>query len=150
MVTEKGVVSFFKKLLSYRPKFVLQERLFLANERAEHAERQVAALQAEKSGLEMQLSRVRLDYKNTKQELEALKTLGTDEVKFVSDIEFRCGPKTGGLWKPFCPKCHLPLALEPQNEYATCSDRDCNWMSNMNPAYIRQQQDVLNYAYGGG
>ena len=145
MFSLKGIVAGAKSIFSHTPKFVLQERLSLAVERAEQAERQVATLQTEKGSLTAQLERARLDYEQANQQLQQFKKLSEDEIRFVSDVEFRRGARTNGMWKPFCPKCHLPLAVEQNDDYAPCSDRKCNWMSNMNPGYIVQQENLLNY-----
>jgi hypothetical protein len=53
-----------------------------------------------------------------------------EEVRFVHDVEFRRGVRTSNEWKPFCPKCHLPIALrERQAGRPFCNDRTCNWFS---------------------
>src|SRR5947207_3139031 len=84
---------------------VLRERVSLALDQLADAQRQVELLQTEIGGLKAQLERERFDHDQTKKELNALSELLREEVRFVLDVEFRKGVRTGGKWKPFCPKC---------------------------------------------
>jgi hypothetical protein len=52
------------------------------------------------------------------------KQIETDEVRIHKGIEFHRGVRTGGLWHPFCPKCHTPITI---SGYLSCSG--CNWNS---------------------
>jgi hypothetical protein len=52
----------------------------------------------------------------------------SEEIRIQSMIEFRRGPRTGGNWMAFCPKCHLPAAEDIVNnaEAVFCS-AGCSW-----------------------
>lgn len=51
-----------------------------------------------------------------------------DQVRIVGTVEYHKGPVTGGYWKPYCPKCHLPLAVSPAYESNTvfCVNKNCD------------------------
>jgi hypothetical protein len=54
-----------------------------------------------------------------------------EEIRVVHDVEFRKGSRTGGQWRPFCPKCHLPIAY-PDNggDQMLCPDQQCGFISS--------------------
>src|SRR6516162_3429615 len=85
---------------------VIRERLSLAFDRLEEAERQITSLQTQIGSLQAQLERERLDHEETKKELKRLQELLHEEVRIVRGVEFRRGSRTGNEWQPFCPKCH--------------------------------------------
>jgi hypothetical protein len=49
------------------------------------------------------------------------------EVRIVETVEYHKGEITGGFWKPYCPQCHLPLAVSPyyESNVALCVNKDC-------------------------
>ena len=121
----------------------LRERVSLALDRLAEAEAKIEVLQTENGGVKSQLERERVEHQQTKEQmqLEALK----EEVRIVADLEFRRGIRTGGAWKPFCPKCHLPLTIPQEPSYpAQCSDRKCGWESSLrsNEILVTQRQEL--------
>ena len=54
-----------------------------------------------------------------------LHELQSEEKRIHSAIEFRRGKRTGGLWMPFCPHCHMP-AVADDNGQVACS-MGCPW-----------------------
>ena len=50
-----------------------------------------------------------------------------EEIRIHSTIEFRRGKRTGGVWMPFCPKCHMPARTD---EGIFCSVT-CGWISEL-------------------
>jgi len=117
---------------------VIRERLSLAFDQLADAQHQVEVLQTEKGSLNAQLERERTDHEQTKKELKRLEELAREESFFVQDIEFRRGVRTGGIWKPFCPKCHLPVVIpDAHDEYACCSDHNCHWVSRVESRQIK-------------
>jgi hypothetical protein len=52
---------------------------------------------------DIRLMQENTDLKNQLAELQK------EEVRIHRTIEFRRGPRTGGKWLPFCPKCHMPV-----------------------------------------
>jgi len=123
---------------------VLRERLSLALDQLADSERKIAALQTENGSLQAQLERERLDHRQTQTELQRLKELLSEEVRFFHDVEFRRGARTGGRWTPFCPKCHLPITLSRQGgEYPYCNDRNCGWVSNVMSQELHGYEQAL-------
>lgn len=43
-------------------------------------------------------------------------------------VEFRRGKRTGGMWQPFCPKCHMPAGIPQMGVRVECS-AGCGWKS---------------------
>lgn len=70
---------------------------------------EIANLQAEK---------VALQAAHDKKQIES------DDVRIHKGVEFHRGVRTGGLWHPFCPRCHLPITI---SGYLSCSG--CKWNS---------------------
>lgn len=60
-----------------------------------------------------------------------LDELRAEDVRIEEGIEFRKGQRTGGKWKPFCPKCHCPAVTRNGSVYVECSDRECDWLSSV-------------------
>jgi len=127
-----GLIDVAKDTLKDLPiSEVLRERLSLALEQSAVFERQVGELQAEKGGLQAQLEREHADHEATKKKLKNLEETLREETRFVHDVEFKRGTRTGNEWKPFCPKCHLPLAVPNRADWPfTCSDGECGWASS--------------------
>jgi hypothetical protein len=105
---------------------ILRERLSLALDQSSDAQRQIAALQTDYGSLKAQLERERSDHEITKQELQELKDKHAEEIRIFRMIEFRRGKRTGGVWAPFCPKCHAP-ALTEGEPFVRCTDGNCKW-----------------------
>lgn len=137
-----GIVDVARDALKEIPlSEVLRERVSLALDRLSDAEKKIELLQTENGGLKAQLEREQVDHAQTKQKLQQLEEILKEEVRFVSDIEFRKGTRTGGIWKPFCPKCHLPVVIPEMPHYpALCSDRKCGWESALQAREIRSAQ----------
>jgi len=120
---------------------VIRERLSLAFDRLEEAERQIAILQTEKGGLQAQFERERLDHEQTKKELQRLHELLHEEVRLVRGVEFRKGSRTGNEWQPFCPKCHLPVVFSRDpSDPIFCQDQTvCRWVSGEDSSRIQHE-----------
>jgi hypothetical protein len=54
-----------------------------------------------------------------------LHELQSEEKRIHSAIEFRRGKRTGGVWMPFCPHCHMPAVADDDQQVA-CS-MGCPW-----------------------
>jgi len=115
---------------------VLKERLEFAIDQGAATETKVAELRAEIADVKAELKIANLDAKKKQLELDELKERHKEEVRTVSGVEFRRGERTNGSWQPFCPKCHLPLILDMDEQFPpACSDQDCHWTSQL---YSRQ------------
>ena len=53
----------------------------------------------------------------------------SEEIRIHKGIEFKKGPKTGGSWIAFCPKCHCPAQAREDDDNISCTDNDCDWYS---------------------
>lgn len=116
---------------------VLRERVSLALDRLAESEAKIESLQSENGGVKAQLERERTDHEQTKKELQRLQELMHEEIRFVHAVEFRKGTRTGGVWMPFCPKCHLPINLPGDADVPYCTNRGgCGWTGIMSPAAI--------------
>lgn len=123
---------------------VIRERLSLALDQASSFERQVGELQEEKGRLQARLEHEQADHEQTKRKLRELEESLTEETRFVLDVEFKRGAQTGNEWKPFCPKCHLPLSAPETAEVPfACSDRRCGWVSHSNQYGVRAELAAL-------
>jgi len=60
-----------------------------------------------------------------------LAELGKEEIRIHRTIEFRRGPRTGGKWLPFCPKCHMPVNDTDYTQSNICSAL-CGWRATKN------------------
>ena len=107
---------------------ILRERLSLALDQSAVFERQIGELQTKVGRLEAQLEIVRLDRDKVTKQLRELEELHNEEVRIEDTVEFRRGARTGGTWKPFCPKCHLPASTRHDN--VMCSGA-CGWYSDV-------------------
>ena len=110
---------------------IVRERLSLALDRLGESELKNSELQTQIGRMQSDLARERQDHEQAEEQLKRLKEEHEEEVRIHSAIEFRLGKRTGGVWMPFCPKCHMPLH-DPDLEFwgATCSG-DCGWMSRL-------------------
>lgn len=53
--------------------------------------------------------------------------------RLLNGIEFRRGPRTGYVWMPFCPQCHVVLYPKWDGfELVRCS-AGCGWQSTIKP-----------------
>jgi hypothetical protein len=120
---------------------VLRERVSLALDRLAEAEAKIETLQSENGGLKSELERERVNHEQTKQELQRLKDQLQEEIRFVHDVEYRRGIRTGGKWQPFCPKCHLPIMMPEgfTNRFACCNDSACGWSSGVISGSIQNE-----------
>jgi len=50
-----------------------------------------------------------------------------EEIRIHSAIEFRRGKRTGGVWVPFCPKCHMPA----RKDLGIFCSAECGWNSDL-------------------
>jgi hypothetical protein len=50
-----------------------------------------------------------------------------EEIRIHSAIEFRRGKRTGGVWMPFCPKCHMPA----RRDLGIFCSAECGWNSDL-------------------
>ena len=125
---------------------VIRERISLALERLAEAEAQIATLQTEKGGLEAQIGRERTDHEETKKELQTLKERFQEDVRFIHGVEFRRGTRTGDIWLPFCPKCHLPISFSDQRAVPYCNDAACGWVAeNTSMGAALQELRAMQY-----
>ena len=53
-----------------------------------------------------------------------------EDLRIHGMIEFRRGKRTGDLWLPFCPKCHMPAGFQAFGIVVECS-AGCGWKSGM-------------------
>jgi hypothetical protein len=64
------------------------------------------------------------------------------EVERILDgIEFRRGPRTGYVWLPFCPQCHVVLHPKWDGFDSVRCLAGCGWQSTLNP---RELCKILN------
>lgn len=124
---------------------VIRERLSLAIDQSKVLETQVGELQAKIGGFQAQLERERLDHEQTKKELQRLQELMREEVRFVLGVEFRKGSRTGDVWQPFCPKCHLPVVFsrEPDSPVYCQDHHGCRWVSIADSSRIERESRNL-------
>jgi hypothetical protein len=52
-----------------------------------------------------------------------------EEIRIHSAIEFRRGKRTGGVWMPFCPKCHMPASVDDDGDFSIGCSAGCGWAS---------------------
>ena len=78
--------------------------------------------------LEVMERDLRLMEENAKLKSEIEKSQ-SEEIRIVEGIEFRKGPRTGGVWGSFCPKCHMPTILYNDDSPVGCSITSCDWSS---------------------
>lgn len=109
---------------------ILNQQLAFAKERFAELERKVSELQTQTGRLEGQLERERLDLQNSRMELKRLQDEHLEEIRINQAIEFRRGKRTGGVWLPFCPKCHMPAVEFGDQRGATCSVK-CGWLTRL-------------------
>ena len=141
-----GLVDIAKEALKEIPlSEVLRERISLALDRLAEAEKKIEALQTENGGLKAQFEREHIDHQETKSELHRLKDEHVEEVLVAHDVEFRRGARTGGKWRPFCPKCHLPIGVIVWSaRMPYCNDEsNCGWVSNISAFEVLQEATSL-------
>jgi hypothetical protein len=108
----------------------LRERLSLALDEAQSLERKVTDLQSQVAEYKAELKLIRSSEQSLKDELDRLKREHEEEIIVYHDLEFRRGRRTLGKWKPFCPKCHLPLTISHAGgDPVMCRDGKCDWAS---------------------
>src|SRR6266487_4253351 len=95
----------------------------ITNLQVEHAEleEKFAELQKEVKALRARNAEL--------EKLIARKPEDAETERFHRGMKFKRGPKTGGQWMPFCPKCGLPVndvVLASENRWALCSAH-CGW-----------------------
>ena len=120
---------------------ILSQQLVLAKDQFAQLERKVSELQTQTVRLETQLAREQSDHKKTCSELEQLKEEHAEEIRIHRLIEFRRGKRTGGIWQPFCPKCHMPAGVPEMGMSVSiqCS-AGCGWKSG---TYRKDMERVL-------
>jgi len=125
---------------------IVRARLELALDQLSDAQSKVSDLQTQVARLEAQLEREHLDHKQTKEELERLKDEHSEDIRIHRLIEFRRGLRTGGVWMPFCPSCHLPIdeLRHDGTHRAYCSANDCEW----GPVDLDRPIDALSREIG--
>lgn len=114
---------------------ILKENLAFARDQFADLERKVSELQTQIGRLEAHLERECSDHDKAKQDLQRLIDEHAEEVRIHSAIEFRRGKRTGGVWMPFCPKCHMPVHDPDLEIYGIACSGDCGWMSRYNLAW---------------
>lgn len=112
---------------------MLREQLALEKARVSQLEEKVALLQAE-----LQITQTELG--NEKQEHQKLRQEHTEEVILWKIVEYRRGKRTFGRWRPFCPKCHLPLEVPDYSEIRCPAN--CGWTAHL------RKKDVLEVIDG--
>ena len=117
---------------------ILRQQLVFAEQQFVHATNQVSDLQIKVGKLEAQLERAEKEHYQTQEELHRLQQQLAEDVRIIGDIEFRRGARTGARWTPFCPKCHLPVAMRHPDTYPHCNDKQCGWCSST------KSQDISN------
>ena len=145
-----GLVDIAKEALKEIPlSEVLRERISLALDRLAEAEEKIEALQTENGGLKAQLEREHIDHQQTKSELQRLKAEHVEEVRVAYGVEFRRGERTGGKWRPFCPKCHLPMGVIAWSAGVPyCNDEtNCRWVSNVSAFEVLQEAKSLGLTF---
>jgi hypothetical protein len=106
---------------------ILRERLSLALDQFSALERQVSELQRENGKLESKLEREQVDRHKAQQELQRLQKEHEEETVIHSVLEFRRGKRTRNKWLPFCPVCHAPVLINPQDgQSPACCIGDCS------------------------
>jgi len=111
---------------------ILRERLSMTIDQLAISEAKVEVLQRENGKLASRLDQEQFDHNQTKQELQALRDFHAESIRFVHDIEFKKGVRTGNKWLPFCPKCHLPIVIgDKPDGYPYCPDSKCGWSSSL-------------------
>src|SRR6266446_10046687 len=87
-------------------------------------------LESEVKDLKAQLATEQSNHSKTSQELQKLQAEHEEEVRVWDAVEFRRGKRTFDRWKPFCPKCHLPLY---RGSLVMMCSGNCGWSCNMKP-----------------
>ncbi len=104
---------------------ILSQQFAFAKDQFSDLERKVADLQKQIGDLEAQLERERMEHKQAREELQRLRDEHSEEIRIHNSIEFRRGKRTGGLWAPFCPKCHTPCNCFIKR---ICALQCCLWL----------------------
>lgn len=110
---------------------IMRARLELAVDQASALEREVADLQTEIGRLQAQLERLSEENNEKDRKLKAFYEASKEEVVLYRTLEFRKGAYTRGRWEACCPKCHLPVRAREGGYYLTCSDQQCQYMSQV-------------------
>ncbi len=116
----------------------LREQLVL--EKAKGSE-----LKSEVQTLKAQLASEQSNHSKTSQELQKLQAEHEEEVRIWDAVEFRRGKRTFDRYKPFCPKCHMPLY--GGGLVMVCSG-NCGWSCNMKPDEASQVASGFNHTEG--
>jgi predicted RNase H-like nuclease (RuvC/YqgF family) len=87
---------------------IIGQQLAFAKEQFSHLEKKVEELQTETGKLQAQLQREQDDHEKAKKELCRLQKEYEEDIRIQNGIEFRRGKRTGSIWLPFCPCCHVP------------------------------------------
>ena len=105
-------------------------------------------LEAENVDLKAQVATLTAELKLTQEALaqekdqhERLKKEHEEEVQVWDSVEIRRGKRTFNLWRPFCPKCHMPLLLD--NRFNVECSGNCGFISDMNKnAVVKLMNDL--------
>jgi hypothetical protein len=62
-------------------------------------------------------------------------------VRILEGIEFKRGPRTGFVWIPFCPHCHVVLHPKWDDFLPVRCLAGCGWQSTIKP---RELCEILN------
>ena len=112
---------------------VIRERLSLALDQSAVLEKKADEAQNTIGEMRAELKMARREEQQAKRELETLRKEHEEDVVIERTVEFRRGKRTMGKWVPFCPNCHLPLALPADHgNHLHCSDTGkCQWWSSL-------------------
>lgn len=116
---------------------IVRERLSLALDRLEEAESKMTILQTENGKLQSQLENVTLDRDKAREQHQRLQDEHREDIRIFRSLEFRRGLRTNKEWLPFCPQCHMPVAIADRERNAICTG-SCGWTSGLTQAEFRE------------
>lgn len=108
---------------------MLREQLALCEARAVKTETENVNLKAQIATLTAELKLTQQALGDEKQQHERLKKEHEEEVRVWDTVELRRGKRTFNLWRPFCPRCHMPFLLD--NRFTVECSGKCGFISDM-------------------
>jgi hypothetical protein len=121
-------ISALEKLINeHGSAAILKQQLDFARDQYSSMERTVEEWRSKAAKFEAQLEIEREAHSAARDALKTLKSEHEEEVRIHKLVEFRRGKRTGGVWQPFCPKCHSPVACTLEQKFFAHCTSSCGW-----------------------
>ena len=121
---------------------MLREQLALSEAKAAKFEAENRELKAKVAVLDAELKLTREAHDQTNQQYQRLQKEHEEEVRAWRTVEFRRGKRTFKEWAAFCPKCKMPVHINPDYIGVPACSGNCGWTCGMTS---RELLEILKF-----